>query len=142
VFCSVLTLSGRTDITVSLLSLGATSALVSSTHPRIMPGSFEEGPLSRRGSSRFLILFGLPHIRLVFSAGTVFSLTTIQPEQCFQPVSAKFQTSEQCHNPTYHKAPYFRTSIYLLVTTFFELFNLLLNGKVCKKSILFLSSYQ
>ena len=30
--------------------------------------------------------FGLPHIRfvrLLFSAGTVFSLTTIQPEQCF-----------------------------------------------------------
>ena len=43
-------------------------------------------------------LFGLPRnrvVRLVFSAGIVFSLTTIQPEQCFQPVSAKFQQAER-----------------------------------------------
>ena len=34
----------------------------------------------------FMAPFGLPRnrlVRLVFSAGTVFSLTTIQPEQCF-----------------------------------------------------------
>jgi hypothetical protein len=43
-------------------------------------------------------LFGLPRnwvVRLVFSAGTVFSLTTIQPEQRFQAVSAKFQQAER-----------------------------------------------
>jgi len=29
-----------------------------------------------------------------FSAGTVFSLTTIQPKQCFQPVSVKILLAE------------------------------------------------
>ena len=34
-------------------------------------------------------------VRLLFQSEQCFSLTTIQPEQCFQLVSAKFQTSER-----------------------------------------------
>ena len=32
-----------------------------------------------------------------FEPEQCFSLTTIQPKQCFQPVSAKFQTSDRGH---------------------------------------------
>jgi len=50
-------------------------------------------------------MFGLPYIRLVrllFLAGTVFSLTTIQPEQCFSAsfseVSAKQLDCQERNN--------------------------------------------
>jgi len=66
--------------------------------PRVWERSTRRG--NERGqqqrSQRFACLkFGL--FGLFFPPEQCFSLTTIQPKQCFQPVSAKVQSSERGH---------------------------------------------
>ena len=67
-----------------------TSTSPAGKHGQQWPASYNTNTIS--ASQDIFGLFGL-----FFQPEQCFSLTTIQAEQCFQPVSAKIQTSERGH---------------------------------------------